>query len=93
MKMHMWHLTCATDAIIPSWAYLLVATYLTPFTKKIVVGNLELLETQLFQEIIDHLDISSIYVDKPIIIKGCVNKPVFHPTASIQFIEKLTANS
>ena len=31
-------LTCSSDAIIPSWAYLLIATKLSPFAKKIVVG-------------------------------------------------------
>ena len=31
-------LTCSADAIIPSWAYLLIATIATPFAKKII-GN------------------------------------------------------
>lgn len=68
-------LTCSTDAIIPSWAYLLVTTELAPFAKKIVVGDLELLETVLFQEIINTLDVSE-YKEKPVIIKGCANKPI-----------------
>ena len=68
-------LTCSTDAIIPSWAYLLVTTELAPFAKKIVVGDLELLETVLFQEIINSLDVSE-YKEKPVIIKGCTNKPI-----------------
>jgi len=51
-------LTCSSDAIIPSWAYLLIATKLSPFAKKIVVGNLETLETVIFEEIINQLNIS-----------------------------------
>ena len=81
-------LTCKTDAIIPSWAYLLITTKLATFTKKIVVGNLELLETVIFQEIILNLDITN-YKDKPIIIKGCSSKPI-PETASTLLVEKLT---
>lgn len=68
-------LTCTSDAIIPSWAYLLVTTKISPFAKKVVVGDLELLETIIYQEIIQNLDISN-YQNKPIIIKGCSNKPI-----------------
>lgn len=80
-------LTCSTDAIIPSWAYLLIATQLTPYAKKTAVGNLELLETVIFQEVITNLDTTQ-YQDKPIIIKGCADKPI-PATASVQLIEKL----
>ena len=44
--------TCSTEAIIPSWAYLLISASLTPFAKKFVIGDLELLENIIFQEII-----------------------------------------
>ncbi len=80
-------LSCSTDAIIPSWAYLLITVKLSPFTKKIVVGNLELLETTIFQEIISNIQLD-IYKNKPIIIKGCSHKPI-PETASVQLIEKL----
>ena len=80
-------LSCLTDAIIPSWAYLLITTKLSPFARKIVVGNLVLLETIIFQEVISTLEIG-IYKDKPVIIKGCSNKPI-PETASVQLIEKL----
>ena len=81
-------LTCKTDAIIPSWAYLLITTKLAIFAKKIVVGNLELLETVIFQEIILNLDVTN-FKDKPIIIKGCSSKPI-PETASTLLVEKLT---
>ena len=68
-------LTCSTDAIIPGWAYMLLSIYLEPFAKKVVVGDLETLETSVYQEIIGNLSIED-YKDKPIIIKGCANKPV-----------------
>ncbi|MGM0634671.1 MAG: DUF2480 family protein [Bacteroidota bacterium] len=68
-------LHCATDAIVPSWAYLLVSTHLNPFAKKIVKGNFEDLELVLYTEEINRLDVSE-YQDLPVIIKGCSNKPV-----------------
>ena len=66
---------CSTDAIIPAWAYMLISVELQPFSKLTVVGNLEALETVIYQDIIDNLDVSDLE-DKPIIIKGCSKKPV-----------------
>lgn len=68
-------LTCSTDAIVPAWAFMLLSIHLEPFTKKTIIGNLEALETSIYQDVINRLDVSE-YKDKPIIIKGCSNKPV-----------------
>lgn len=68
-------LTCSSDAIIPGWAYMLISLQLQPFAKKIVIGNLEDLETSIYQDIINDLDLSDLE-GKPVIIKGCSNKPV-----------------
>lgn len=68
-------LTCSTDAIVPAWAYMLITTYLQPYVKKVVIGDLETLESHLYQEVIDNIDFSDLK-DKPVIIKGCSNKPV-----------------
>lgn len=68
-------LTCSTDAIIPAWAFMLLSIHLQPFTKKTIIGNLDALETSIYQDIINTLDVSQ-YKGKPIIIKGCSNKPV-----------------
>ncbi len=80
-------LHCSTEAIIPSWAYLLLTAKAAPFAKKIVVGNLELLETLIFQEIIDGLELAA-YKDRPIIVKGCAEKPI-PPTAMVQLVNKI----
>ena len=80
-------LTCSTDAIIPGWAYMLLTTYLSPYTKKVVVGGLETLESILYTEVITDLDVSG-YRDQPVIVKGCSKKPV-PQNAYIQIIEKL----
>lgn len=68
-------LTSSTDAIVPGWAFMLLASRLQPYAKKVVQGDLEYLETLLYQEILQNLDVSNL-VDKPVIIKGCSNKPV-----------------
>ncbi|CAM1370002.1 conserved protein of unknown function [Tenacibaculum soleae] len=76
-------LTCSSDAIIPSWAYLLLTAHLSEFANKIVVGNLELLETVIYQEIILKLDTTQ-FTNKPVIIKGCTNKPI--PASAYTFL-------
>lgn len=80
-------LTCSSDAIIPSWAYLLITSNISKYVKKIVVGDLELLETVIFTDVINGLDTTS-FVMKPVIIKGCTNKPI-PPTAYTLLIQKI----
>ena len=66
---------CSTDAIIPAWAPLLIASYLNSFAKEVVFGDLETLENHIFKGIIDDLNLD-LYRDKPIIIKGCSEKEI-----------------
>jgi len=80
-------LTCSSEAIIPAWAYMLLSTYLEPYATKTVIGDLNTLETSLYQDIISRLDVSE-FQDKPIIIKGCSNKPI-PDNAYIQLTTKL----
>jgi len=80
-------LHCSTDAIIPGWAYLLLTSKLVPFAKKIVVGSLEVLDTILYEDLLGTLDTKP-FEDKPVIIKGCSNKPV-PEGAYIALLQKL----
>lgn len=68
-------LTCSTDAIIPAWAYMLLVVNLEPYVEKAIIGNLETLETSIYQDIINVIDVD-LFKDKPIIIKGCAHKPI-----------------
>ncbi len=78
---------CSVDAIIPSWALMLVASELMRFANKVVIGDLQLLETAVYQELISFLDFKE-FEDAPVIIKGCANKPI--PDSAYAFlIEKL----
>jgi hypothetical protein len=83
LKQHDWNqyqdhfvaIYCSTEAILPAWASVLVTIHLAPFAKKIVDGNLQTLETLLYQEILPNIDYSK-YENKSVIIKGCSKKPV-----------------
>jgi len=80
-------LSCSTDAIIPGWANMLLASKLQPYANKVVIGDLEQLETTLYQTAIEEIDISP-FQDKPVIIKGCTNKPV-PPNAYLWITSKI----
>ena len=66
---------CSADAIIPVWAYMLVAVYLTPVAKRFYFCKEEELDEVIYKEEIAALDVSQ-YTDQRIIIKGCSDKPV-----------------
>ncbi len=68
-------LTCTADAIVPTWAYMLLTLALKPYAKKVVFGSIDALETLLFDEILALLPLDA-YRDKRIVIKGCGNLPI-----------------
>ncbi|MFD2892174.1 DUF2480 family protein [Flavobacterium chuncheonense] len=68
-------LFCVTDAILPAWTYSLVATYLAPFANAIVQGDKKAMLLSLYQKELSKIDFQ-FYADKPVILKGCSNKPV-----------------
>jgi hypothetical protein len=62
---------CSSDAIIPTWAYMLVANKLSGIAKNFVFGSSETLETLLLiQNIKENLNPED-YKDARIVIKGC----------------------
>jgi len=62
--------TCTADAIIPVWAYMLVASYLQPVTKEIAVGNEKDLITNIIIKKIAAVN-GEDFKDKRVVIKGC----------------------
>lgn len=72
-------ITCSEDAIVPTWAYMLLATYLAPHAATIVFGSLQELESKLFFDAIKTIDPEQ-FRDKKVVIKGCSKLPV--PTAA-----------
>jgi Protein of unknown function (DUF2480) len=65
----------SADAIVPTWAYMLLAIKLQPFAHRYVFGNLEALEQALFQEAIARIDPEE-YRDAKVVVKGCGQIPV-----------------
>jgi len=66
---------CTTDAIIPTWAYMLISSNLTEKASTIVYGTLQDLEKHLFEEVIQQLNLDA-YEDGKIVIKGCSKESV-----------------
>ena len=67
--------TCSADAVIPMWAYMLIASTLQPISKEVSMGNKEDLKTK---EIINNLKKINTeeYLDKRIVVKGCGEHPI-----------------
>src|SRR5690606_23819465 len=68
-------ITCSADAIVPTWAYMLLSNKLSAFAKTVVFGTLEVLETVLFDHALSNLDIKK-FRDQRVVVKGCGDIPV-----------------
>ena len=67
--------TCTTDAIIPVWAYMLVASYLQPVAKEIHFGDEKSALQQQFVKNINGIDVTE-FTDKRVVVKGCGDLPI-----------------
>ena len=67
--------TCSADAVIPMWAYMLVASYLQPVASEVFFGNEEEVKNQLLLKNIAQIPTEE-FTDKRIVIKGCGELPV-----------------
>ncbi|MAZ36691.1 DUF2480 family protein [Salibacteraceae bacterium] len=68
-------LTCSVDAIIPSWAYMLLSSALQEFAVTIHFGSKQEVEQQLLLQAIRSIN-SNEYQDTRIVIKGCGDRTV-----------------
>lgn len=68
-------ITCTADAIIPMWAYMLVASALQPVATDIFFGSKEDVANKILVKNIQQLDAND-YSDKRIVIKGCGELPI-----------------
>jgi len=62
--------TCTADAIIPVWAYMLVAANLQPVAKEIVMGDEKELHRALVLKNISQINLDEL-ADQRVVIKGC----------------------
>jgi hypothetical protein len=65
-------ITCSADAIVPTWAYMLLANKMKPYANEVVFGNLETLEAILFVRALAKIDIQS-FANERVVIKGCAD--------------------
>jgi len=70
-------ITCSTDAIVPTWAYMLLAIALKPFARRVIFGSLQDLEIENYRNALSQIQWSA-FKDAKVVIKGCskVNVPV-----------------
>lgn len=61
---------CSTDAIIPQWAYALIANVLSDYAVDVFVGTKEEYIKSTYLTAINTLDVSQ-YEGRPMILKGC----------------------
>lgn len=80
-------IVCSADAIVPLWAFMLVATHLQPFSKKVVFGNKQDLEKAIFNDVLSEIDYT-LYQDATIIVKGCGKFPI-PESVVVEFAVKL----
>jgi hypothetical protein len=67
--------TCSADAIIPVWAYMLVASLLQPVSAGLVYADEATAATKKLLENIQQLDVSA-FTDQRIVLKGCGELPI-----------------
>lgn len=69
-------ITCSADAIIPTWAFMLLTSALQPFARTIVFGNLDNLEMKIFSDVFQKINWNQ-FTGSKVVVKGCskVNVP------------------
>ena len=66
---------CSADAIIPTWAYMLVASKLENHAASVGYGEPQDIVRDFYVRALDQVDWSA-YTDKIVVIKGCSSKTV-----------------
>lgn len=70
-------ITCSADAIVPTWAYMLLANKMKPYANEIVFGTEDTLNAVLFTKALSKVDLK-VFTDARVVVKGCgdINIPV-----------------
>ena len=66
---------CSSDAIIPLWAYMLVASYLEPIAKDVIQGDEQTVIRPILLKRIGAIDPRE-FQDKRVVVKGCGEKAI-----------------
>lgn len=84
---HVLTVYCSTDAIIPMWAYMLVASYATPHAKTVFQGTKDDYLKHALHQRLAELDYEP-YEGQRLVIKGCGDEPV-PPSAYLEITRRL----
>lgn len=86
-------ITCSTDAIVPTWAFMLLAGAVQPFASKVFFGSIEEMESALFKEKLDSLNWDE-FQNAKVVIKGCskVNVPVSAYVEAIKHLKPVASS-
>ena len=68
-------ITCSADAIVPTWAFILIFTKISPLANHTVIGDLASLEQSLFQKSLSNLNVQE-FLGAKVVVKGCSKIPV-----------------
>jgi len=81
-------ITCTADAIVPAWAYMLLANRMAPYAREVVFGDAAVLETVLFEKEMAKANLEQ-YTGQRIVIKGCGDTEV-PVSAYVELTKRLT---
>lgn len=81
-------INCSADAIVPAWAYMLLANRMAPYAREVVFGDMAVLETVLFEKAMAGANLEQ-YNGQRVVIKGCGDIEV--PTSAyVELTKRLT---
>lgn len=80
-------ITCSADAVIPMWAYMLIASALEPVAEKVYVGSEKEANEKFLLEQLAGLNVES-YENQRVVIKGCGEREIT-PSAYVEITRKL----
>lgn len=72
-------ITCSVDAIVPTWAFMLIASKLSPFASYLTYGTLQDLEKELFSMVLNKINVDD-YQNAKVVVKGCSGNAI--PTSA-----------
>lgn len=68
-------INCSADAIIPAWAYMLVASKLSGIAREMYVGTISEMEKHLTIKALSSIDPYN-FEDKRVVVKGCGDRQI-----------------
>jgi hypothetical protein len=86
-------ITCTADAVVPTWAYMLIAISIRPYARNFCFGTIEKLEEKLYEEALAAVDWSE-FTGKKVVVKGCskVQVPITAYVEAVRYLQPLVSS-